>query len=123
MDRTYYVYILASRSRTLYTGVTNKIQRRLAEHREGKVHGFTARYRTFRLVHLEAFSDIRSAITREKEVKGWRREKKIWLIHRHNRAWDDLSEQFAGRELPGDDKQKNQSRAIADPSSAAADSG
>jgi len=92
MSRTYYVYILASRSRNLYTGVTNNLERRMAEHRDGLVPGFTARYNIFRLVHFEPFGDIRTAIAREKEIKGWRREKKIWLIHRHNRTWDDLAE-------------------------------
>jgi putative endonuclease len=91
MDRTYCVYTLASRSRNLYTGVTNNLQRRLAEHRQGLVPGFTSRYRIFRLVHFEAFSDIRYAIAREKEIKAWRREKKVWLIERRNPAWDDLA--------------------------------
>ena len=92
MDRTYWVYILASRSRNLYTGVTNNLHRRLAEHREGLVPGFTSRYRIFRLVHHEAFRDIRNAIAREKEIKAWRREKKVRLIERQNPAWHDLSE-------------------------------
>jgi putative endonuclease len=92
MNRTYCVYILASRSRTLYTGVTNNLQRRIVEHRDGLVPGFTARYKTIRLVHFEVFGDIRSAIAREKEIKAWRREKKIWLIERHNPTWKDLAE-------------------------------
>jgi putative endonuclease len=96
MNRTYYVYILASRSRTLYTGVTKNLERRIVEHRDRSVPGFTTRYNILRLVHFEAFSDIRSAIAREKEIKGWRREKKIWLIQRHNRTWEDLAERFAG---------------------------
>jgi putative endonuclease len=92
MDKTYWVYVLASRSRNLYTGVTNNLHRRLIEHREGLVPGFTSRYRIFRLVHYEAFHDIRNAIAREKEIKAWRREKKIRLIEHQNPAWDDLSE-------------------------------
>jgi putative endonuclease len=95
MSRTYWIYILANRSRNLYTGVTNNLQRRMVEHREGLVPGFTARYRIFRLVHCEQFADIRDAITREKEIKGWRREKKIWLIERDNPTWQDLAENFA----------------------------
>ncbi len=91
MSRTYFVYILASRSRNLYTGVTNHIQRRLVEHRQGPVPGFTSRYKIFRLVHCEAFRDIRDAIAREKEIKGWRRERKIHLIERDNPTWEDLS--------------------------------
>ena len=90
MNHTYYVYILASRSRNLYIGVTNDLQRRLAEHSQGLVPGFTTRYRIFRLVYFEEFADIRDAIAREKEIKAWRREKKLWLINRRNRAWQDL---------------------------------
>ncbi len=92
MSRTYFVYILASRSRTLYTGVTNNLKRRTVEHREGLVPGFTARYRIFRLVHFEVFGDIRDAIAREKEIKAWRREKKVWPIERPNPTWQDLAE-------------------------------
>jgi putative endonuclease len=93
-ERTFCVYILASRSRDLYTGVTNNLERRMVEHREGLVAGFTSRYRISRLVHYEVFTDIRYAIVREKEVKGWRRKKKIWLIQRENPTWEDLSEKF-----------------------------
>jgi putative endonuclease len=87
MDRTYCVYILASRSRNLYTGVTGNLEPRMVEHRQRLVPGFTTRYRIFRLVYFEFFSDVRAAIAREKEIKGWRREKKIWLIKRNNPAW------------------------------------
>jgi putative endonuclease len=90
--KTYYVYILASRSRNLYIGVTNDLGRRMSEHRRGVVPGFTARYRIFRLVHFESFGDIRMAIAREKEMKGWRREKKVWLIEWKNPTWEDLAE-------------------------------
>jgi putative endonuclease len=95
MSKTYWVYILASRSRNLYIGVTNDLQRRMVEHRQGLVLGFTARYNIFRLVHCEQFADIRDAIAREKEIKGWRREKKIRLIERDNPTWEDFAEQFA----------------------------
>ncbi len=91
MDKRYYVYILASRSRNLYIGVTNNLRRRLLEHRQGPVPGFTSRYRIFRLVHFEVFSDIRYAIAREKEIKAWRREKKIRLIEQENPTWEDLA--------------------------------
>ena len=94
MNRTYCVYILASRSRNLYTGVTGDLQRRMVEHRQGLVPGFTTRYRIFRLVHFELFGDIGDAIAREKEIKGWRREKKIWLIQRDNPMWQDLAEEL-----------------------------
>ena len=92
MNRAYYVYILASRSRNLYTGVTNNLQRRLIEHRLGLVPGFSSRYRIVRLVHFETFGDIRAAIAREKEIKSWRRERKLWLIKHHNPTWEDLAE-------------------------------
>ena len=95
MSNTYWVYILASRTRHLYVGVTNDLQRRMFEHRHGLVPGFTARYNIHRLVHCEAFADIRDAIAREKEIKGWRREKKIWLIERDNGTWEDLAADFA----------------------------
>jgi putative endonuclease len=95
MSRTYWVYILASRSRNLYAGVTNDLQRRMIEHRQGLVPGFTSRYKIFRLVHCEQFADIRDAIAREKEIKGWRREKKIWLIERDNPTWQDFADSFA----------------------------
>jgi putative endonuclease len=94
MSHTYCAYILASRSRNLYTGVTNNLERRMIEHRQGLVPGFTTRYKIFRLVHFEEFGDIRDAIAREKEIKGWRREKKISLIKRHNPTWADLAEGF-----------------------------
>jgi putative endonuclease len=92
MNRTYFVYILASRSRSLYVGVTNDMERRMVEHRDGLVPGFTSRYRIFRLVHFEVFKDIRSAIAREKEIKAWRREKIIWLIERKNPTWEDMAQ-------------------------------
>jgi putative endonuclease len=91
MSRTYAIYILASRSRSLYTGVTGNLQKRMIEHRNALVPGFTTRYRAFRLVHFELFGHINDAIAREKEIKGWRREKKINLIEQKNPAWEDLA--------------------------------
>jgi putative endonuclease len=67
----------------------------MVEHRQELVRGFTAQYRIFRLVHFEEFGDMRDAIARQKEIKGWRREKKIWLIERHNRTWQDLAGRLA----------------------------
>jgi putative endonuclease len=93
MDRNYCVYILASRSRSLYTGVTSDLRNRVQQHRGGTVPGFTSQYRTYRLVHYEVFTDIRAAIRREKEIKGWRRAKKIALIERTNPTWEELGEQ------------------------------
>ena len=89
--REYYVYILASRSRVLYTGVTCNLQRRVRSHREGMTPGFTTRYRVNRLVYFEVTRDIRSAIAREKQIKGWKRGRKVALIQSVNPDWDDLS--------------------------------
>ena len=94
MSRTYCVYILANRSRGLYTGMGNDLERRMIEHRQEIVPGFTSRYRIFRLVHFELFGDVRDAIAREKEIKGWRREKKIRLIEHDNPTWADLADKL-----------------------------
>ena len=91
MSNSYCVYILANRSRDLYTGVSGNVERRMVEHRDGVVAGFTTRYRIFRLVHFEVFGEVTAAIAREKEIKGWRREKKIRLIERGNPTWADLA--------------------------------
>jgi putative endonuclease len=88
--RTFYVYILANRSRGLYVGMTNDMVRRLAQHRSGS-SDFSHRYRCARLVFVETSFDARTAIAREKQLKRWRREKKIALIEAQNPAWDDLS--------------------------------
>ena len=97
MERVYHIYILASRSRVLYVGVTNDLMRRVIEHREGKVAGFTRRYKVTRLVHFEPFGDVRDAIAREKEIKDWTRAKKVALIEVRNRAWNDLAEEYFPR--------------------------
>ena len=89
--RTYYVYIMASRSRVLYTGVSNDLARRVNEHTRGLVSGFTCKYRITRLVYFEEFADIRDAIAREKEIKGWKRLRKISLIENRNPTWEDLA--------------------------------
>ena len=89
--RQFFVYIIANRSRGLYIGVTNDMASRLAEHRAATT-GFSARYRRCRLVLIETTPDARSAIAREKQLKQWRREKKVTLIQATNPAWDDLSE-------------------------------
>jgi putative endonuclease len=93
--RTYHVYILASRTRRLYIGVTNNLPRRVGMHRGGHVHS-TARYRIVRLVYVEATNDVRAAITREKQLKGWVRRKKLALISAANPAWDDLAAGWLG---------------------------
>jgi putative endonuclease len=94
VDRQYYVYILANRSGTLYTGVTNNLQRRLREHRQGTVPGFARRYGLTRLVHYEATGSILAAITREKQIKGWRRSRKVALIEQTNPRWLDLADEW-----------------------------
>jgi putative endonuclease len=95
-SKTYCVYILASRSRTLYVGVTNNIQRRVWEHKQGEIEGFTKRYHIDTLVYCEIFGDVYAAIAREKQVKRWRREKKVWLIVQENPEWRDLSDGWYG---------------------------
>ena len=90
--RSYWVYILASISRGLYVGVTNDIERRIQEHRSGAGSEFAARYRIRRLVYCEETPDIRAAIAREKQIKGWRRDKKIALIESANPSWVDLAD-------------------------------
>ena len=89
--KQYWVYIVASRSRRLYIGVTNDLNRRIAEHRDGRAGAFTTRYAIDRLVYFEEHSQIADAIAREKTLKGWRREKKLRLIEQHNAGWLDLA--------------------------------
>src|SRR5213594_2440409 len=92
MRRTYWVYIMASRSRVLYTSVTNDLGRRVNEHKQSLIAGFTQRYRITRLVYFEEYADIRAAIAREKQIKGWVRSRKTSLIEERNPTWDDLAE-------------------------------
>lgn len=91
MDRQYYVYILASRRNcTLYTGVTNNLLRRVFEHKNDLVAGFTKKYRVHLLVHYEVFADVSDAIVREKQIKNWERAWKKDLIAKDNPHWIDL---------------------------------
>ena len=87
----YYVYIMSSRSRTLYTGVTNNLIRRVFEHKEGVGSQFTRKYRITRLVHFEETEDVQAALTREKQIKSWTRARKLQLIDADNPEWKDLS--------------------------------
>jgi putative endonuclease len=91
MDRLYFVYLIASRSRVLYVGITNDLERRVFEHKHKLVRGFTAKYEVDRLVYFESTSDVLSAIAREKEIKGWRRSRKVALIESFNPSWRDLT--------------------------------
>ena len=90
-DRGYYVYLLSNRTRTLYVGVTNDLQRRINEHKNRLVEGFTKRYHLNYLVYFEETTDVSVAIAREKQIKSWRRAKKIDLIESSNPQWKDLS--------------------------------
>ncbi|MCH9031399.1 MAG: GIY-YIG nuclease family protein [candidate division Zixibacteria bacterium] len=89
--KQYYVYIMTNHSRTLYTGVTNDLRRRVAEHKSSNAVGFASKYNINNLVYFEDTADIRDAILREKQIKGWRRSKKIELIESSNPLWLDLS--------------------------------
>ena len=89
---TYFVYILASRTGILYIGITNDLARRIAEHRAGLGGRFSRTYKTWTLVFFEETPDPRAAIAREKELKGWSRQRKRELIERENPAWKDLFE-------------------------------
>lgn len=93
MSKTYCVYTIANRSRGLYTGVTGDLESRLVQHRRGE-SDFSSRFKIFRLVHFEMFADVLAAIRRQKEIKAWRREKKVRLIESKNPAWVDLSPQL-----------------------------
>jgi putative endonuclease len=92
--RIYYTYIVAGASRTLYIGVTNNLERRVREHKDGSFGGFTSKYRCNRLVWFERHSWISNAIAREKELKGWLRARKLALIQQNNPTWVDLSEEW-----------------------------
>ena len=87
----YYVYILSNRSKTLYTGVTNDLIRRVYEHKQKLIPGFTQKYNIDRLAYYEDTVDVTAAIAREKQIKGWLRVKKIALIESMNPEWRDLS--------------------------------
>jgi putative endonuclease len=89
--RTYFVYIMTNASGTLYTGVTNDLKRRVYEHKNRLIPGFTSRYRIDRLLWYESCDDIRSAIAREKQIKRWRRSKKVARVAEANPSWQDLS--------------------------------
>ncbi|HEX2077218.1 MAG TPA: GIY-YIG nuclease family protein [Longimicrobium sp.] len=90
MEHNYYVYILASAHGVLYVGVTNDLVRRVSQHKQRLVPGFTRRYNVDRLVYYEHAHDVSAAIAREKQIKGWVREKKVALVEAVNLAWADL---------------------------------
>jgi putative endonuclease len=96
--KQYYVYILTNDSKTLYIGVTNNLQRRIYEHKNKLIEGFTKKYNLTKLVYFETMKDIESAIRREKQLKNWYRQWKINLIESINKDWRDLSEEWADAE-------------------------
>lgn len=100
MERQYFVYITTNQNNTtLYPGMTNNLARRTWEHKAKLVEGFTKKYNINKLVYYEPTNDVRSAIQREKQIKGWLRRKKVALIESVNPEWADLSAEF----LPQDD--------------------
>ena len=90
----YYVYILTNVSRTVYVGVTNNLERRMYEYKHKLVPGFTKKYNLTMLVFFEEALDVLAALAREKEIKGWTRDKKLALIEANNPTWRDLSVDF-----------------------------
>ena len=92
--KTCYVYIMASKSGTLYVGMTNDVKKRIYEHKNHLAGGFTDKYNIDRLLHVETIEGPVSAINREKQIKAWRREKKVELIDSINPQWNDLSEDW-----------------------------
>ena len=92
------MYILTSRSGTLYTGITGYLGRRIIQHKIDSIEGFTKKYQIHRLVYYESYQYVQTAIRREKQLKGWRRAKKIALIESTNPRWQDLAEHW-GREM------------------------
>jgi putative endonuclease len=93
-SKTYYVYIMSNKSRRLYVGITSRLAARVCEHRNKVNKGFTARYNFDVLVYYEEFLYVLEAIAREKEIKGWLREKKLTLILSLNPNWADLSQEW-----------------------------
>jgi putative endonuclease len=94
MRNRFWVYIMSSESGTLYTGMTNSLGQRVFEHKHHLIEGFTAKYNCVRLVWFEEWSDVRSAIARDTQIKAWRRAKKIALIERLNPHWNDLAKNW-----------------------------
>lgn len=87
----YYTYLLASQSGTLYVGVTNDLERRMREHKAGQFEGIAKKYRVNKLVYYEEYEYVEDAIAREKQIKGWGREKKLALFRESNPKWSDLA--------------------------------
>ena len=90
----FWVYILSSRTGTLYVGITGFFDRRIHQHKYDTIEGFTRKYRIHRLVYYESYQNVQVAISREKQIKRWRRDKKIFLIEKLNPRWQDLAENW-----------------------------
>ena len=94
MGFTYYVYILSSESKVIYTGMTNNLERRIYEHKNKLIEGFSKRYNMYKLVWYEETDDVGAAIAFEKKTKGWKRFKKVTMIEEENPGWDDLAKDW-----------------------------
>ena len=94
MGFTYYVYILSSESKVIYTGMSNNLERRIYEHKNKLIEGFSKRYNTYKLVWYEETDDVGAAIAFEKKIKGWKRFKKVTMIEEENPGWDDLAKDW-----------------------------
>ena len=94
-EKSYYVYLLTNwNNQVMYVGITNNLERRIYEHKEKIVKGFTKKYNVNKLVYYEQTSDVVEALNREKEIKKWRRDKKNRLVFNTNPLWQDLSKDF-----------------------------
>ena len=107
MQHKYWTYIVASRTGTLYIGMTNNLYVRVAQHKKREIEDFSSKYHCNRLVYWESFDEVAKAINREKQLEGWRRSKKIALVESINPRWEDLAEKwgaemaFAGEPITG----------------------
>ena len=93
-EHNYRVYIMASKSRVLYIGMTSNLEKRVYEHQQDRIDGFSKQYRCHRLVYFESYDRVNTAIDREKQLKRWNRAKKLFLIERANPTWEDLSAEW-----------------------------
>ena len=96
-DHHYFVYIVSSRTGTLYIGMCNDVERRMKEHKGGEIEGFASTYHCNRMVYYESFDEVLKAIDREKQLKGWVRREKIALIESINPHWADLAEKWGAQ--------------------------
>jgi putative endonuclease len=99
-NRPCYVYMMANVSRMIYVGVTSDLEKRVSQHKDNEFAGYTQKYNLKRLVYCESFGDIRAAIEREKQLKGWVRSRKVAFIRRSNPKWQDLGEDWATKGMP-----------------------